>query len=69
MNIEHPIRFELIIVELVALVFKSVELETDVLFKFTLVKLIGSVVVELKIDEVPLIPNALDDAIVGNKEV
>ena len=65
---EQLVRSEFIIVELVALVFKSVELETDVLFRFTLLKLIGRVVVELKMVEVPFIPKADDDAMEGNKD-
>lgn len=57
---------EFIIDELVALILERVELETFVLFRFTFVKLIGRLVVELKIEEVPLIPKRVDDAIVGN---
>ncbi len=64
----HPERSEFVIVEEVALVFTRVELETVVVIRFTFVKLVGDVVVEFNIVDVPEIPSAVDEAIVGNRE-
>ena len=61
----HEIRCELRIVVDVALVPLKVELATVTSLKFTLLKVIGAVVVELIIVEVPVIPSADDEATEG----
>ena len=54
----HPANTEFVSVELVACVFDNVVLETVTFVKYTSVRVIGSVVVELTIVLVPLIPSS-----------
>lgn len=61
----HPLRIELVIVELATVVCESVELESVTPSKETSVRVQGSVRVEFCIVDVPVIPSSVEEASVG----